>query len=507
MPAVRCGKRKEDKCKEAEECLWDGTKCLNQNKVVKSITINKPLTNMEEVSKVKKITCGRRKEETCNQVPTICVWNKEVKKCIELILKKTDNQKDNEKTLNVEVIKKPALKKIVKKVEKKQTLSHPSPPKVNVPSVHTPSPQKVQSVQTLSPPKVHVPSPLSKKMFEKLHNRHCSYYSNDSFMPVDTVNLDDCFKTVYDSKYKDENNIHIGQRKLLLSEIQLLTKYYESNKKDPVLLYVGAAPGTHLILLSIMFPKVFFVLYDGASFDPILKQFPNIYDIHEGKEGFVTTKLINDIKPKFKNMNLLFVSDIRLGDDDQTKFEHGVTRDMQLQEEWMDILKPKMSLLKFRMSYNMTHGEKLKYTKGEILYGIWPKPLSGETRLLVNQEDVGNKIDYDFKNYEEVMFFHNKYERSYCYQYDNNEIPKVIRDLINSKNNSYCPCFDCLSELQILDKYARLMDINLLFVVNQFAHYMNHEKNPAFQTKGKGKYPKKALQNVKMSCKESWFKK
>jgi hypothetical protein len=189
---------------------------------------------------------------------------------------------------------------------------------------------------------------------------------------------------------------------------------------------------------------------------------------------------------------------------------------MKDQEEWMEILKPKMSLLKFRMSYNMTHGEKLSYTKGEILYGIWPKHSSGETRLLVKQKDLGTKIKYDFKDYEEAMFFHNKYERIYCYQYDNDiiEVSKDIRMLINSTNNSYCPCFDCISELQILDKYARLMNINFLDVVNLLAKYMNPQEIPVFQSENSGKnagkkpkkiYPRK-LNYVKISCKESWFK-
>ena len=78
--------------------------------------------------------------------------------------------------------------------------------------------------------------------------------------------------------------------------------------------------------------------------------------------------------------------------------------------------------------------------------------------------------------------------------------------VINMKN-PYCPCFDCLSELQILDKYARLMDKNLFFTINQFTHYMNREKKPMFQTKGKNIIIPRKLQPVKMSCKESWFNK
>jgi len=475
MPKIVCSKRKENKCKETNECFWTGTNCINKK-------------------------CSDLKEEYCKQVPDVCIWNSQIKKCIDLMLdkgttshqskKELNSSEFNNAPLNVSFKKKP-IKKISKLVDNNASNN-----------------KLVKNGRDINGNKNINKNINKNNIYENIDNRHCMYYSNFRHLtPIDTVDIDDCFKTKYDPDYKENYNIHLGQRKLLLSEIQLLTRYYQENKSDPVIVYVGAAPGTHLILLSELFPKVSFILFDGAKFDKKLHEYPKIFEIHEGDDGFVTTDSINKLKIILKKKdlltNLLFVCDIRLGKEDKEEFEKGVLENMYAQQEWMEILKPKISFLKFRIPYNLKHGEKFNYTTGEILYGIWPTPLSGETRLLVRREDIGKKINYDFEKYEQVMFFHNKYERSYCFNYYN-EIPSNIINLINSKNNPYCPCYDCLSELQILNKYSILMKRDLKIIINLIAYHMNYGKKPVFQTKGK-EIEKRQLKKVKISCKENWF--
>lgn len=301
-------------------------------------------------------------------------------------------------------------------------------------------------------------------------------------------------KTAYDSSFVPQTNVHIGQRKLLLSEIQLLTKWYKKYSVHPIVLYVGAAPGTHLLTLSSMFPSAYFVLYDGARFDQALYRYPNIFELHGGRDGFVDTQTIHKIKERFKNFdNLILISDIRLGSEDRNAFETGVTEDMRSQLDWMKILKPKMSLLKFRMSYHMKHGEKLKYNKGTLLYQVWPKGTSGEARLLAEQQDVGKIVDYDFKEYEETMFFHNKYERPFCFS----DIPQSIKKHVYAESNSYCPCYDCLSELTVLSNYAAYANKPLDATIKMFATHTNRERVPVFQNKGL-KLPVPPLQSVSL---------
>ena len=147
----------------------------------------------------------------------------------------------------------------------------------------------------------------------------------------------------------------------------------------------------------------------------------------------------------------------------------------------------------------MKHGDKLKYTKGDILYGIWPKPSSGETRLLVKQKDVGKKHTYDFKDYEESMFFHNKYARPYCFNTTN--IPLVIQKYMDSPNNPYCSCYDCLAELNVIHEYSTVMKQNFDFSLKRLAQFMNKTKKLSFQMNMKGNQngiPN--LQGIKTTC-------
>jgi hypothetical protein len=58
---------------------------------------------------------------------------------------------------------------------------------------------------------------------------------------------------------------HWGQRKLLLSEIEFLTDWAPLDR-DSIVVYAGAAPGTHIAFLAEMFPRLSFVLVDPSEF-------------------------------------------------------------------------------------------------------------------------------------------------------------------------------------------------------------------------------------------------
>jgi hypothetical protein len=160
---------------------------------------------------------------------------------------------------------------------------------------------------------------------------------------------------------------------------------------------------------------------------------------------------------------MLFISDIRLGEGDKIKFEQQVTRDNALQLGWIKILKPKYSLLKFRLPYL---DKSINYVKGRIMYQTWPKETSGETRLLVSKAAISSPlVSYDFKTYEESMFFHNKWTRRYCFpvakgkSLGNSSSPSHPSDppsIVYKKGNQYCTCYDCMSELYILEAYSKL---------------------------------------------------
>jgi hypothetical protein len=72
---------------------------------------------------------------------------------------------------------------------------------------------------------------------------------------------------VYRPRGDDERTtLHWGQRKLLLSEIDLLTQVAVECPLFPLVIYAGAAPGHHVPFLAELFPTAHFVLVDPSQF-------------------------------------------------------------------------------------------------------------------------------------------------------------------------------------------------------------------------------------------------
>ena len=299
-------------------------------------------------------------------------------------------------------------------------------------------------------------------------NKHCVYYNKTDNLPHYEVNLkqNENKRYIYDPSFKGNANTHLGQRKLMLSEMQLLNEYYKLFPTNSVItiISVGSAGGYHLIQLHEMYPKTKWILIDPAPFDERLFNRPEIYRIIN---KLFTDDICNQLKKELKDEKFLFVSDIRR---DEKDFEAGVIRDMQLQYDWVKKLLPLLSLLKFRMNYKMKKGDTLPYLNGDLLYGIWATPVSGETRLLVKKDDINKKDKiYDFNDYEEIMFYHNKTERTTCFsEYKNKE---KYKNFIENQNNLYCECFDCLQELNILFEYSELFKKDFNQVVINFNNH------------------------------------
>lgn len=251
-------------------------------------------------------------------------------------------------------------------------------------------------------------------------------------------------------------NAHIGQRKLLLSEMNFLCSATQTNSALTIL-YVGAAPGHHLVILSKLFQKCKFILYDGAPFAKELHDDPTRFELHN--EYFT-----NETCQKYKDIeNLIFISDIRLSAPDKNVFEDQVSRDMEVQRDWVRLLRPKLSLLKFRLPYFLKHGDTYRYLQGTLYYGIWPKRSSGESRLLVTREDLDKpEVDYDFQAYEETMAYHNDIRRPHQFtDYVRKDRPQFKPYVTPSHRlghdryspTGYCACYDCIAELQVFQDY------------------------------------------------------
>jgi hypothetical protein len=183
-----------------------------------------------------------------------------------------------------------------------------------------------------------------------------------------------------------------GQRKLLLNEVLFLTKY--GHLSDTVL-YIGSAPGHHIPIVATMFPKHKFELWDPAPF-AIREQYLQNSNIELFKQPFTEkTALL------YRGRNVLLISDLRIltkghvqpnnkgpnTQTDQTNDELKVMNDNYKQLQFVNLINPRMSMLKFRLPFIYDPPERI-YAEGEIWLQAWSKPRSAEVRLILDGINV-----------------------------------------------------------------------------------------------------------------------
>jgi hypothetical protein len=192
-------------------------------------------------------------------------------------------------------------------------------------------------------------------------------------------------------------SIHLGQRKLFLTQLWFLTTYLKTFDEHAIVVYAGAAPTNTCNLLCNLFPNVKFLLIDPNPF--------HIYNVRKNKEELKyigidnynnknkTNKLgneiivkintlnkttlqkfltineqifvypdiyIEDFSPLIKNVlgNVFFWSDIRTGYDTTPADDHILWNSAQ-QYIWLRKLEPKNAMLKFKIPF--FYEEKEKY--------------------------------------------------------------------------------------------------------------------------------------------------
>lgn len=287
-----------------------------------------------------------------------------------------------------------------------------------------------------------------------LHNEQIFTYIDSDKIPDGVFRR---YLLVKDKKRKyfrrqDHNKtvVHWGQRKLLLSEVEFLTKF---SNDDDIVLYVGAAGGLHIILLSLMFPKLNFVLFDKTKFECINSNKIHIYN------RYFTDKDAHYFK-KYAD-RLLFISDIRsVRVRDTLNIENVVYEDMSLQQEWYNIINPKKSMFKFRLHWN---DDVTSYIKGKLYLPVWGPKTTTESRLIIDS-NAGTK-DYSNKDYEEQMFYFNTITRCLNYKHIDVNLPVIDN------------CYDCACEIYIWSLYYERYNINYNKLCNIIKHIKNSNYN------------------------------
>ena len=245
-------------------------------------------------------------------------------------------------------------------------------------------------------------------------------------------------KTPYRRRTDEEKTaIHWGQRKLLMSEIEFLLLTLPKKKKC-VVVYAGAAPGTHVRILADMFPSHLFILVDPAPFT--VRPEEGRIVIHQCMfTDDVAKELHSELEP---NTHLLFISDVRSCDPElhsEQVYNERINADMHAQAQWHKLLRPFKSMLKFRLPYAPG---KTEYLSGDIHLPVWGPSSTTECRLVVSTHP--DTQIYDHTEHEQKMFHFNTVTRVALYKH-------------SVRGCGIDHCFDCTSEVRILTKYLRRM--------------------------------------------------
>jgi RimJ/RimL family protein N-acetyltransferase len=232
-----------------------------------------------------------------------------------------------------------------------------------------------------------------------------------------------------DSQAFAYTNLHRGQRKLFLTELYLLStelaKTPGGHDEPCVIVYAGAATGHHLPLLSELFPKAVFHLYDPAPFAEQVRRETRVFHVYNDYFTDDTARSWSATGENTKKHGrpAFFICDIRLDAQSGRKdFEVAVKKDMESQSRWTTLMQPTRSaMLKFRLPYldpttvkDGFYGEQggtLNYLAGKILWQCWPPRMSGETRLIVDTSKVVPTSQYPLRLYESRTYTHNIIKR------------------------------------------------------------------------------------------------
>jgi hypothetical protein len=216
-----------------------------------------------------------------------------------------------------------------------------------------------------------------------------------------------------------------SQRKLLITELQFLNRH---GRSSDLVVYAGAAPGTHIAVLAFMFPDHRFELWDSVPFSAALEDIPNVIC---NKKAFTEKTAAT-----YADKNVLFICDIHKtnGDVEDTVGE------MEEQAKLCNAIKPMLASLKFRLE-RTTDGKRFSYFSGEVQFQPWGSRRSSETRLITN---CLNQASYNTTDYDYQMNYFNLVTRN------------AVFDHIRVPLEGLCHCYDCTSEIRAIQRYLEV---------------------------------------------------
>lgn len=265
----------------------------------------------------------------------------------------------------------------------------------------------------------------------------------------------------------ERTTIHAGQRKLLMCEMDVLNKY-----DCDVVVYAGSSPGSHITLLSRLFKHIEFILYDTVTPSKLLRnEIDRVENVSFFKRRF-NKDVAKDIFhiSKYHNRRVIFFSDIRTSNIKRHTLEETekrIANDMKMQMKWVKIMRPCVSLLKFRLPW--TDGT-TEYFDGDIYLPVWGPQTTTECRLCVT-DPTSSKV-YNNKKYEQQMFYFNTVVRyteynEAEYSYDDFRENMILGDYI-AKNEGF------LNDVYLENTYTSILSPRNEHKDNEGASTNNH---------------------------------
>lgn len=207
----------------------------------------------------------------------------------------------------------------------------------------------------------------------------------------------------------------------LLSLIEFLNEYGDLASK---MVYAGAPlPPDQVQFLSFLFPDHQFVLIGM-----------NQIALDSGKDSenveVMRVLLTPELASTFQGEDtLLFANPAKGILADQS-------REMARQLVWVQAMRPKAYSTRFSLPYPPPD-RTTTFLDGDIYLPIWGHATGTESRCL------GTSLrtrEFSHRDYEQYMFYHNTVRRTQYYEHDFRDVP-------------LCHCYDCSSELEILQEY------------------------------------------------------
>lgn len=323
----------------------------------------------------------------------------------------------------------------------------------------------------------------------------------------------------YSDNAPDTPSIHIGQRKLFISELQFLTKY---NNQADIVVYAGAAPGDHIGFLASLFPELIFILVDPNPYRIYVEESYNITvtnistvselldvfttDLDQASNIYVlqslfTQDIAQGIADELDNvpqgetpLEVLFISDIRTasGEGDMpTDFD--IIWNLAQQYRWIYTINPKGSLVKFRHPFyndgldqsiaefnrqleaNAQAREDIEsaltfedglaidfvtnYKNRQLQYftgDINLQAWPGMYSTETRLETTGQTVSDYSSDYEDRLFYYNAIDRPYVYHENSNA----------NKDIGFDHCNDCSIENKAWTDYLSVKQIDQVSVLS-----------------------------------------